>query len=324
MNMKTTLASKILHYIEDHKQFTISDLYREFGDAYKHHSIRARVYDELKGTVIRTGKGSYILAGAEIEAIVEQADSREHIFEIKKANIFYDLVFLDIPYKTWGQRSGGNSPRRNMADYNLIDPDEFGEILKGVESLLRSEESQIYFMIAGGKSSAAQANKYIRMFDQTALQCNDIGSYTKLTSSGKVCNMGQYDMPPETIMAFSPDGKIRDCTEDDSYTLDFAMQRPLLARYGGYSTSKPVAMLRQMVAQATEKGQWVLDLFGGSGNMLEAALGIGRKAHVVEICSSAIENFIAPKLHAFHGARPMRQIQRPTLFEHFNFTEGSI
>lgn len=318
--MKASLAEKILAFIKEHKQFTLSELYGEFGNSYKHHSIRARVYENLKGSVIRTGKGSYVLAGAEIEAIVEQADSREHVFEIKKANIFYDLVFLDIPYRTGGQRGGGANPRRNMADYSLIDPEEFGEILKEVEKLLRSEESQVYFMIAGGSSSAAQAQKYIRMFDKTALQQNDVGSYTKLTSTGKICNMGQHAMPPEIVMAFSADGKIRDCTEAQNYCLDFALERPKLARYGGYPTAKPVAMLKQMVAQATERGQWVLDLFAGSGNMLEAALGIGRKAHLVEICSNAIDKFILPKLHSFHEDSSVRRIQRPTLFDQFNFT----
>lgn len=322
--MKISLVEKIQRYISDNKQFTLSELYREFGDAYKKHSIRARVYDELKGTVIRTGKGSYVLAGVEIEAIVEQADSREHIFEIKKANIFYDLIFLDIPYKTWGQRSGGASPRRNMADYNLIDPAEFGEIIKAVESLLRSEESQVYFMIAGGKSSEVQAQKYIRMFEGTNLLCNDIGSYTKVNSNnGKVCNMGKYQMPPEAIFAFSADGKIRDCTNDQSYTLDFTAERPKLARYGGYPTAKPLEMLKKMVSQATHKGEWVLDLFGGSGNMMEAAISLGRKAHIVEICDKAINNHILPKLSTMANGSIKNKILRPSLFDHDTFC-GSL
>lgn len=316
---RESLAGKIERFVKEKKTFSLSDLYIEFGDAYRHHSIRARVYENLKGRVIRTGKGNYVLAGAEIEAIVEQADSREHVFEIKKANIFYDLVFLDIPYRSGGQRGGGVNPKRNMADYSLIDPDEFGEILKGVENLLRSEESQVYFMVSGGKSSAAQAEKYIRMFDGTALRCNDVGSYTKLTSTGKVCNMAQYDMPPEIIMAYSPDGKTRDCTDDQSYRLHFALERPKLARYGGYPTAKPVEMLKQMVAQSTKKGQWVLDLFAGSGSMLEAALSLDRKAHLVEICSNAIENFILPKLDLWCRHKVSRQICQPTLFEYCRY-----
>lgn len=315
--MKISLAEKIHRYISNNNKFTLSDLYSEFGDTYKKHSIRARVYDELKGTVIRTGKGSYVLAGIEIEAIVEQADSREHIFEIKKANIFYDLVFLDIPYKTWGQRSGGNNPKRNMADYSLIDADEFGEIIKGVESVLRSEESQIYFMIAGGRSSSAQAQKYIRMFDSTNLRCNDIGSYTKVNSNnGKVCNMGKYQMPPEAIFAFSADGKIRDCTDDKSYTLDFTAERPKLARYGGYPTAKPLEILKKMVNQATHKSEWILDLFGGSGNMLEAAISLGRKAHIVEICDKAINKHILPKLSTMASGGIKNKILRPSLFDY--------
>lgn len=62
-------------------------------------------------------------------------------------------------------------------------------------------------------------------------------------------------------------------------------------------------MLRQMIKQATKRGEAVLDLFGGSGVTLSAALELGRKAHIVEKCLSAIETFIAPRLEAFVCSR---------------------
>lgn len=306
-----SLATKIEKYIRENKQFTLQELYAEFGNSYQKHSIRARVY-ESKQKIVRTGKGAYILAGAEIEAVIEQADSREQIFHISKANIFYDLVFLDIPYRTRGQRSGG-SGNRNMAEYDLIDPEEFKEILKGVENILRTEESQVYFMIAGGKSSITESYKYIRMFDETGLQLNGEGSYLKLNKDGSICNMAQHLMPAEIIQSYSFDGKQRDCTDDGSFTMDFALQRPKLARHGGYPTEKPLRLLEQIIKQATRAGERVIDLFAGSGVTLEAALGLGRKAHGVELSIEAIKGHILPRLEKFATGTNRLHFQ-PSLF----------
>ena len=290
MKAATSLAEKIERYIAEKKQFTLADLYREFGDAYQKHSIRARVYES--GKVVRVGRGKYVLAGAEIEAIVEQGDAKE-LFQIKRANIYYDLIFLDPPYMTGGQR-GGN---RHLAHFPTMGPEEFAEIVRECEKMLRTEESQIYFMIAGGKSSLSTANKYIRIFSETSLKLAGEGSYTKLTKSGKVCNMGKYPMPPEKLMVFSPNGKLREC--DDEVRLDFAFERPPLPKNSGYSTQKPLALLESIVKQATRAGEWVLDPFGGSGVTLEATLKNGRKAHIVELLESTVEKFILPKLQKF-------------------------
>lgn len=294
-----SLAKKIEKYIESNKTFTIQELYKEFGDSYEKHTIRARVYDGKK-KVIRTGKGSYILAGAEIEAVIEQANSKEEIFHIRKMNLFFDMVFLDIPYRTNGQK-GGN---RNLANYDLINPDEFSEIIKQVEGVLKDENSQVYFMIAGGRSSIKQSNKYIRMFEKTSLQLNASGTYTKLNKNGSVCNIGQYLLPPELILSFSADGKIKDCTEDNSYQMDFREVRPRLPHNGGYPTEKPLSLLKQIIKQSTKAGDRILDLFAGSGVSVEAALGLNRFIHAIDISEEAINNHILPRLLNF--GEPMK------------------
>ena len=306
-----SLASKIQTYIKTNPRFSLTDLYEQFGGNYQKHSIRARVYENTK--VIRVGRGSYVLAGAELEATIAHADSREYIFEIMKIATRYDLIFFDIPYSTKAQRSGGNG-NRNMATYDLISPDEFRNILLESQKMLRTEQSQIYFMISNGVSSKKEAQTYIDAFGDTSLKLNDTGSYTKLTSSGKVCNMGQYEMPPELILSFSHDGLIRDCTGDGSYTLDFKMERPKLARYGGFQTHKPLKMLQQMVGQATFLGEAVLDMFAGSGEMLSAALGLGRKVHVVEKSLQAIDNFILPRME--HYAAQSRNWYQTSIFDY--------
>lgn len=287
-----SLAKKIEAYISEGKEFTLKELYKEFGNDYKEHSIRARVYESNK--VIRTSRGSYILAGIDIEAVVEQVDSRTHIFKLVDAKLKYDMIFLDIPYSLSGQK-GGN---RSLVDYSTISENEFLDIIIEVEKLLKTDDSQVHFMIAGGKSSIAGAKKYINMFSYTGLKLINQGSYTKLTKSGKVANMGKFDMPPELILTYSKSGKER-FKEMKTVPMIYRYQRPPLPKAGGYRTQKPFSLLVKLIERSTLKGEKILDLFAGSGVTLEAGLALGRKVHGLEICSDAIKKHIMPRVERF-------------------------
>ena len=274
-----SLKTKILNYLKDNGEVELSELYKHF-DSQKHTTIRGRINEEVGSKIIRTGRGKYMLLGAEIEAVIEKTDARLAVPNILKANIFYDLIFLDIPYKTGGQK-GGN---RDLSNYNMIDPQEFQEIITQAQSMLRTEDSQVYFMIAGGKSSKASADKYLRAFAPTDLKVAGKGSYLKLNSNGTVCNMGKYPMPAEDIYVFSHSAKLH----SDNTVLDFALQRPPLPRSGGYPTQKPFDLIEQIVKQSTNIGDKVLDMFGGSGVMLEACLKLKRFIHTMDISDEAI------------------------------------
>ena len=287
-----SLTKKIEAYIAEGKEFTLKELYLEFGSDYKQHSIRARVYESNK--VIRTGRGSYILAGIDIEAVIEQVDTKEHIYKLVEAKLKYDMIYLDIPYSLSGQK-GGN---RSLVDYSTISEDEFKNIIIEVEKLLKNDDSQVHFMIAGGKSSIAGANKYLNMFSFTGLKLINQGSYTKLTKSGNVVNMGKFDMPPELILTYSKSGKER-FKEMETEAMEYRYQRPPLPKAGGYRTQKPLMLLKKLIERATLKGEKVLDLFAGSGVTLEAGLSLGRRVHGLEISTKAIENFIMPRIRKF-------------------------
>lgn len=296
-----SLAKKIEAYIAQGKEFTLQELYAEFGDSYQKHSIRARVYESNK--VIRTGRGSYILAGIDIEAIVEEVDTKEHIYKLVDAKLKYDMIFLDIPYSLNGQK-GGN---RALVDYNTISEEEFKNIIIEVEKLLKNDDSQVYFMIAGGKTSLTGAKRYINMFSHTGLKLVNQGSYTKLTKNGKVCNMGKYDMPAELILSYSKNGKER-FREMESEGMDYSFQRPPLPRAGGYRTEKPLRLLQSLIKRATLAGEAILDLFAGSGVTLDAGLSLGRRVHGLELSSDAIENHILPRLKRYTGSEPKGSI----------------
>ena len=296
-----SLAKKIEAYTAQGKEFTLQELYAEFGDSYQKHSIRARVYESNK--VIRTGRGRYVLAGINIEAIVEEVDTKEHIYKLVDARLKYDMIFLDIPYSLDGQK-GGN---RALVDYNTISEEEFKNIIIEVEKLLKTDDSQVYFMIAGGKTSLAGAKRYINMFNYTGLKLVNQGSYTKLTKNGKVCNMGKYDMPAELIFSYSKSGKER-FSEMVLESMDYKYQRPRLPRAGGYRTQKPFMLLQSLIKRATVAGEVILDLFAGSGVALDAGLSLGCKVHGLELSSDAIENHILPRLKRYTGVEPKRTL----------------
>jgi len=280
-----SLLDKIINYMKKKgtQDTELKELYENFNTE-KHTTIRGRINEAVGSKIIRTGRGRYLLIGAEVEAVIEQTDSRLAVSNILKSNIFYDLIFLDIPYRTGGQK-GGN---RDLSNYNLIEPEEFEEIITQAEKMLRTENSQVYFMMAGGKSSKLAASKYIRAFESTELKIAGKGSYLKLNKNGTICNMGKYQMPAEDIFIYSPSGKLY----SDDTILDFKSVRPPLPRSGGYPTQKPFDLIEQIVKQSTSIGHNVLDLFGGSGVMLEACLKLKRFIHTIDISDKSIKRML--------------------------------
>lgn len=284
-----SLKQNILNFISQQSKVTLSEIYNRFEEIKKS-TLRGRVNEATKqNLLIRISKGTYILFTKDnnSDSIIIKGNSLELVPELLKHNIKYDLIFLDIPYNLGGQK-GGN---RNLANYDLIEPEEFQNFLTYLEQLLKTDESQIYMMIAGGKSSITKAMKYLKAFDNTSLILAGEGSYTKLTSAGKICNMGKYLMPAEIIKIYNKSGVLPNNT-----ILNFACQRPSLPKSGGYPTQKPISMLTKIVKQATKIGDLIFDPFGGSGAMLESAITLGRKIHTFDISSNSIENFIIPKI----------------------------
>ena len=286
--MSKSLKQEILDYVKSSKEVTLKDLYNKF-DQTKNSTIRGRVNEATSSNLlIRVSRGVYVFAADDIDAIVIHGNTIEELPNLVGAGIKYDMVFLDIPYNLAGQK-GGN---RNLANYDLIEPEDFKQLLKHIVECLKNKHSQLYFMIAGGRSSYAKALKYISAFDETDLKLAGKGSYTKLTSSGTVCNMGKYPMPPEIILVYSQTGMLL----KDNTLLDFSLKRPPLPISGGYPTEKPAELISQIIEQSTYKGDLILDPFGGSGVVMQEALKLKRKVHTIDISELSINNFILPKL----------------------------
>ncbi|MFC8302831.1 DNA-methyltransferase [Specibacter sp. NPDC057265] len=83
----------------------------------------------------------------------------------------------------------------------------------------------------------------------------------------------------------------------------------------GYPTQKPLGILRRIISASTERGDWVLDFFGGSGTTGAAALELGRRFVLVDQNPEAIEVMrtrLGPDAVTFlkHGQLPPGATQR--------------
>jgi site-specific DNA-methyltransferase (adenine-specific) len=50
-----------------------------------------------------------------------------------------------------------------------------------------------------------------------------------------------------------------------------------------YPTEKPIALLRELIAQSSQPGELILDPFAGSGSTGHAARGLGRRAVIADV-----------------------------------------
>lgn len=262
------------------KHMNLQEIYEKFPEEKKT-TIRGRVYDSIGKGIQRIGKGLYISESA----IVELGNSLEIVDRMAEEGDKFEFIFLDIPYKADGQK-GGN---RNLFDCDTISPEQFGTFIQKLETLLKTDTSPLLFMFTSGKTSRKAHDKYIGQFSKTGLKQCEVGTYTKLWSTGNRMNMGKYLMPPENLYIFSKSGIINDI---DEWQLHFQLTPNLKE----YPTSKPYPMIHKLVEQATAFGDWVFDPFGGSGKILEACLSLGRKCHIIDSSEKSINNFSLLKL----------------------------
>lgn len=274
------LIDKILTYLQGRTEpVTMQEIY-EAVPGEKQTTVRGRVYDSLGIHLERKDRGLYVIIGAATVNIVEEGDSRKLVFSIIQARLSYDFLLMDIPYLSGGQK-GGN---RNLSDYPTIPPKDFWKLCKRLPDLMRTAESQMYFMISNGQCTESAAAWY-KACIENEFKLAGQGEYLKTYANGSPCKIGQHVIPSEGIYAYSLDGTLRKCSDD--FTLNFTEVRP-----NGYPTQKPYNMIKQFIHQATRLGEMCLDLFAGSGQMHHACVELARSSHSIDISPTAIQTIL--------------------------------
>lgn len=300
---KTTQKEKVKEVLGKKEKATIKEIADATG-ILEPNVRRILGVGAKEGDFERVAEGVYRITdskGNEI-AVIIPGDAITTLPQLAKDGFKADMVFLDIPYETAGQKGGkeGEASFRRLADYNLISPKDFAIVVKAVEDIVRTDNTPVVYMYAKGKTSSKEMQEYTDILANSSFKVIAQGDYYKVNKDGEVLNLPMRTMesgekmPPEGILVFSKSGEVRE--EINNADLQFKLRRPT-----GYKTEKPAEMIAKLIEMTTEEGDVVLDPFAGSGVTGAEAVKQGRKAVLIEKNKEVAKDITTPRVE---GAVP--------------------
>lgn len=251
----------------------------------ENHSIRARIYEstELKPVA----RGVHWFATAEKNhVLVIEGDGRD-LSLVPDSSV--DAILTDHPYYLESHK-GGN---RNMTEgyetflYNENDLQEQARTMK-------DEAVMVQFLAEiCTKQVLKYANKMVDMAEKAGLFLYSIVNWVKEGTSN---NQGRKKKNMEAILFFTK-GKCRSLRPDMKKIKSLggdhrlAMLKMLPTAFvhpqthiskRRHKAEKPISLLSDILSYIALPGETVLDMFGGSGNIIPAALEQGCHAIVIE------------------------------------------
>ena len=283
-----TQTEKIYNYLRKSDPLSI----REVADATEilEPNVRRILGVGAKdGKFKRIAKGVYTLnKGDEQYAWVQCGDALDVLPQLVDEGKRFDMIFLDPAYFSKAL-VGGN---RKIVDYEFMSHQQFGQAMKSIQKLIKTDDSHIYLMLAGSPSSQADMQNYYDKMTDVGLKKVDEGHYRKLYKDGRpVINLRGVEASPERLILFTKSGIAR--TGETPTDLKLSGVRP----FRKYKTEKAPEFINAVVQNSTHKGESVLDPFAGSGVTGAESLKLGRKVGLIEICDKAVNNHIIPRIN---------------------------
>ena len=251
-------------------------------------SIRRAIYTN-KDTFKQVCKGVYMLIGNNSSSLLINGDGRE-LKEIEAGSI--DCIITDHPWRDLFSLKGGN---RDMANYST-----FNYTLDDFRAKYRVLKEGSYLIEFLPIESATNFD-YLYELKKMAQSCG-FRYYTTLlykNAPANSVNTGRVTKGVQQIVVFSK-GKPRKLSPANvqgyfthkilHYELEYHVARAV--KYRNHQAEKPVELYEYLIEQFTEESEICLDQFGGSCNMLQAAINTNRFAIVYEICADFVNKAV--------------------------------
>lgn len=283
-----TQTQKVYNYLRGNKPQSI----KEVSDAtqiLEPNVRRILGVGTKEGEFKRIAKGVYTIdKGGEQYAWVQCGDALDVLPQLVDEGKKFDMIFLDPAYFSKALISGN----RKIIDYEFMSHQQFGQAMKSIEKLIKTEDSHIYLMLAGSPSAQADMQKYYDKMADVGLKKVDEGHYKKLYKNGRpVINLRGKEASPERLILFTKSGVAK--TGETPTDLKLSGVRP----FRKYKTEKAPEFINAVIKNSTHKGESVLDPFAGSGVTGAESLKLGRKVGLIEICDKAVNNHIIPRIN---------------------------
>ena len=229
----------------------------------------------------RIAKWIYTISdGDKTKAIIKCGDSLQEIKKLKHSSYKFDMVFLDIPYKT-AAVTGGN----RWVKYSLITPVEFKEFLQDLKQVIKPT-THIYHMYSNAPSWWKQMEVYNNLFKELWYKIQAEWGRQKLFKNWKKCSNMRWDiMKREWLSLYSLEN-----IETTGLVMDYESIRPRTA------SEKCLLMWKQLVTQSTHIWDRVVDFFAWTWMIGEAALSLSRSVMLFEKSEKRVEEEIIPRL----------------------------
>ena len=261
-------------------EMSIKDISNTTG--IKEPNVRRILWEGTKQWVFtRVSKWIYtITIGDKTKAIIKCWDSLKDIKKLKNSNYKFDMVFLDIPYKTVAV-TGGN----RWVKYNLITPIEFKEFLEDLKQVIKPT-THIYYMYSNAPSWWKQMEVYNNLFKELWYKLQAEWWWQKLFKNWKKCSNMRWDIMKREWLALYSLNNI----ETNWLVMDYESIRPRTA------SEKCLLMWKQLVRQSTKIWDRILDPFAWTWMIWEAALSLLRNVMIFEKSEERVIWEILPRL----------------------------
>ncbi len=251
-------------------------------------SIRRTMY-ENSNTFLRISRSVYMLKGSKTSSLLIEGDGR-NLTEIEDESI--DCIITDHPWDDKKALKGGS---RNLATYNLFRYEK-----SDFEAKARVLKPGSYMAEILPVESATNYD-YLYEIKKMAKECGLL-YYTTLLWKGaptNSVNTGRVTKGVQQVVIFSK-GKPRKLSPDNvqgyqtkkmlQYELEYFVARQ--AKNRNHQAEKPVELYEYLIQNFTEENEVCLDQFGGSCNMLQAAINTNRFAIVYELCKEFVDKAV--------------------------------
>ena len=252
-----------------------------------HDSARAIIYRH-ENDFKRVCKGIYMLTGEHSSSLLIEGDSRS-LSELEDASI--DLAINDHPWLDTKAHKSGN--QKHFADYETFrytdeDFKQKARVLKDgayLCEMLPVESATNYEYLYEIKQMAARNG--LRYYTH----CIWRNAPEHTINTGKTCKGVQQ------IIIFSK-GKPRKLSREgvngyqSKEILNYEITMLLNAKDKHHQAEKPIELYEYLIKNFTDEKDVCLDQFGGSCNMLKAAVNLNRFAIVYELAKEYVKNAV--------------------------------
>ncbi|MCK4823621.1 site-specific DNA-methyltransferase [bacterium] len=278
-----TLKQKLIDFLATEAKH-LNEIYAEFEDE-KPTTIRGRLNENVGNAFKRISKGVYLAVQGDTKALIIEGDTWNVIKEFEDNSI--DAIITDSGYTCLNKHYeiGTAKPRNRNRSIGFQTKDIDEELLTELHRILKPGGHFFSFLPADAKDTLDYNNNFIQMSRKAGFRFNKRFIWDKIQIGLGYNGRNRYEQ-----IIFLSKGE-RHMPYDLSIP-DVLRHRRIDSDRRIHDAEKPIELIKDIMRFCTNKGDTVLDPFGGSMSTTFAGIALERHTVTIEIDHNMIETVI--------------------------------